>query len=553
VDAKNPQYPQYKDKIPPGESKHQDTFPGHEFQLRTKGAPPESIRIEKGGTVKCSVSKSGKKIVLTPEWGAVSASDYYGLLGVPRNADEATIKKAYKQKALEFHPDKCQLDKDVCQQKFIEVSTANEVLMDKDKRKTYDKHGEEGLKDGGAGQGDAEAMFRQFFGREPNGKVRIIRRGGMMQFVEEGEEGPEENLYDDDNVIELTSDTFNSFVNQRDEPWLVQFYKPNNDDCVEIKDEYMKVGSTFKDFVKIGAVNCRQQGDVCSGASIGKNDFPAVRWFPADPESPPEIFEGAINFKLLSKYVSSSLNDFSTQLNDKRQFREWKDNQNLPVVVLFSDKKEVPPMWKALSREFRNRVALGVVLRCDKNGVFKTELQREFDVRIPGVVQIDSLKDVGAIADKFSSSFKKESLSLWLMKVIAMSKKAGPVASFKEWSRERVQAGDCGPKDSQFCFLWLKAGADKQVEEAMRALALKYRTDPIKMMWVNVELNPSLIEAFGLESSEETDFFIAYRSKRGRFKAHEGELRFEALDTFVDGVINGGPLSGKVKSEKLEL
>mmetsp|Transcript_117240 Transcript_117240/g.203645 ORF Transcript_117240/g.203645 Transcript_117240/m.203645 type:complete len:563 (-) Transcript_117240:82-1770(-) len=480
-------------------------------------------------------------------------ADYYAILGVSRKADEATIKKAYKQKALEFHPDKCDLGQEVCQEKFIEVSNANEVLTDKEKRKTYDEHGEEGLKEGGQSEGNAEAMFRQFFGREPNGKVRIIRRGGMMQFVEEGEEGPEENLYDNTDVIELTDDTYKSFVDHRDEPWLVFFYKPNNDDCVAVKDEYGQVGKTYKDFVKIASVNCRQQGKTCRSASIDKNDLPAVRWFPEDSESPPEVFEGLINTKLLSKFVSSSLKDFSTILSDKRQMREWKDNQNLPAVVLFSDKREVPPMWKALSREFNRRVAMGVVLRCDKNGVFKNELQREFDVRIPGVVQIDTLKEVGAVTEKFSSSFKKDVLSLWFTKVIALGKKAGPVASFKEWSRERVQAGDCGPSDSQFCFLWLKAGADKQVEEAMRSLAVKYRRDPIKMMWVSVELNPSVLDAFALENSEESDFFVAYRSKRGRFKVHEGELRFAALDIFVDGVMNGGPLPGKAKTEKLEL
>ena len=44
-----------------------------------------------------------------------------------------------------------------------------------------------------------------------------------------------------------------------------------------------------------------------------------------------------------------------------------------------------------------------------------------------------------------------------------------------------------------------------------------------------------------------------YRSKRGKFKVHEGELKFEELDNFVDGVLGGGPLVNKVKIHKLEL
>merc|ERR1719350_1033981 len=117
--------------------------------------------------------------------------------------------------------------------------------------------------------------------------------------------------------------------------------------------------------------------------------------------------------------------------------RQWIDNQTTPVVVLFTDKKDVPPMWKALSREFKGRVGLGTVIQCDKNGVFKTELQREFDVRIPGVLHIDPLGEVGSVKEKFSSTLRKDVLVLWFMKIIAVGKKDGPTASFKEWSRQR--------------------------------------------------------------------------------------------------------------------
>merc|ERR1712113_2750 len=238
---------------------------------------------------------------------------------------------------------------------------------------------------------------------------------------------------------------------------------------------------------------------------------------------------------------------------DKRQLRQWLDDAKGGAIVLFSDKGSTPPMWKALSREFKGRASLALVKGCDKTGVFKTPLQREYDVRIPQIIRLDPLHEIGKIAEKYDFQMKKDVLNLWIMKVIAVGKQAGPVATFKEWSKERYEAGDCGPKDSQICFLWLKAGADKDVEDATRQLAHKYRTDPIKMMWVNLEMNPSLLEAFSLESSDATDFFVAFRPKRSRFKVHEGPLQFTELDAFVDGVLGGGPLTGKVKLEHIEL
>lgn len=484
--------------------------------------------------------------------GRKKGADYYNILGVDEKAEKDAIKKAYRAKSLEYHPDKCELDKDVCQTKFIEISTAYEVLSDPEKRKVYNRDGEEGLKEGGQSDDQATAMFRQFFGREPDGKVRIVNRGGHMTFVEEGEPGPKADIYGDTNVTELTNDVYKAYVNERDEPWVVMFYKPNNDDSVEVKPEFVKFADTFKEFLKVASVNCREQRETCSSASI--TDWPALRWFPENKDSPPEVFEGGtVNAKNLGKWANSLMPDYSTPLDDKRQLRQWLDDAKGPAVLLFTDKASAPPMWKALSREFKGRATLGVVLRCDKTGVFKTPLQREFDVRVPGVIRLDPLDDVGKIAEKFDFQLKKDVLSLWIMKTIALRRQAGPQATFKEWSRERYDAGDCGPSDSQICFLWLKAGADPKVEQATRQLAHKYRTDPIKLMWASVELSPQLLETFDLENSDASDFFIAFRPKRQRFKLHEGALTFEELDSFVDGVMGGPPLTGKLKKPRIEL
>ena len=72
---------------------------------------------------------------------ALAGRDFYKILGVLRGADEGTIKRAYRKLSLENHPDKGG-DAD----KFAEISSAYEVLSDSEKRKTYDRYGEEGLK-----------------------------------------------------------------------------------------------------------------------------------------------------------------------------------------------------------------------------------------------------------------------------------------------------------------------------------------------------------------------------------------------------------------------
>lgn len=67
--------------------------------------------------------------------------DYYKILGVAKNASEEDIKKAYRKLARKLHPDLNQTDKNA-QKKFQELNQANEVLGDAEKRKKYDKYGE---------------------------------------------------------------------------------------------------------------------------------------------------------------------------------------------------------------------------------------------------------------------------------------------------------------------------------------------------------------------------------------------------------------------------
>ena len=76
--------------------------------------------------------------------------DYYEVLGVDRNADEETIKRAYRKLAKKYHPDMNPGDKDAAE-KFAEASEAYSVLSDPDKRRQYDQFGHAAFENGGAG------------------------------------------------------------------------------------------------------------------------------------------------------------------------------------------------------------------------------------------------------------------------------------------------------------------------------------------------------------------------------------------------------------------
>jgi molecular chaperone DnaJ len=101
--------------------------------------------------------------------------DYYEILEVPRNSSSDEIKKAFRKKARELHPDVNKAPD--AEEKFKELGQAYEVLMDEEKRGMYDRYGHDGLKSAGFdsagpfdfGFGDLSEILSSFFGGNMGG------------------------------------------------------------------------------------------------------------------------------------------------------------------------------------------------------------------------------------------------------------------------------------------------------------------------------------------------------------------------------------------------
>jgi len=117
----------------------------------------------------------------------MAKKDFYEILGLSKSATAAEIKKAYRKKAIEFHPDKNPDDKSA-EGKFKEAAEAYEVLSDPDKKARYDQFGHQAFENGGGGFGgggmnmdDIFSQFGDIFGGGFGGFGGGSRGGGVRR------------------------------------------------------------------------------------------------------------------------------------------------------------------------------------------------------------------------------------------------------------------------------------------------------------------------------------------------------------------------------------
>ncbi|KAK2584979.1 hypothetical protein KPH14_008510 [Odynerus spinipes] len=168
------------------------------------------------------------------------AEDYYELLGVSRVADQREIRKAFKTIAVTKHPDKNKDDPEA-HEKFIQLTTAYEVLKDPELRKKYDLYGEEGLEN---------------VNKRPNYHSWNYYKYNF-------------GIYDDDlQVVTLNRNDYFENVLNSDKMWLVNFYSPMCSHCHHLAPVWRKIAEELEGVIKVGAVNCEDDFQLCHQLGI---------------------------------------------------------------------------------------------------------------------------------------------------------------------------------------------------------------------------------------------------------------------------------------------
>ncbi|KAH3742806.1 dnaJ protein subfamily B member 6 [Pelomyxa schiedti] len=369
--------------------------------------------------------------------------DYYEVLGVPRDASAEDIKAAFRKLSLKWHPDKNPDKKEEAHDKFVEISTAYQVLSDTSQRQIYDRYGKEGLNPqggpGGFNMQDPFSFFQMFTGGGPeggffgpDGNVHFTMNMGQQQQQHfhqrpgDGDMRPKAMFAESKTVTLLNEAKFyEETMQQSDDIWLVLFFSPSKKTCKDFEQVFDKVGENLDHYVKLGAVDCAKHPSLCPSENV-----PYLRMFTSPGttsqfEDYPQSAE--LTAKALVSWVSEKLPHSVTVVEPKELPLFVLGAQGFVKVILFTEKDTPSLLYKTLSRKYATRFKFGLVPGANKEllgqfglstlpqvVIFKgaTTSMQNFEVYAKKLRYLDLVSWLGTVNDQHLEELKKQASSL---------------------------------------------------------------------------------------------------------------------------------------------
>jgi DnaJ-domain-containing protein 1 len=394
--------------------------------------------------------------------------EYYSVLGMSRSATMEDLKKAYKTKLIKMHPDRFpDSQKKEMEEKFKQVQEAFDVLGDPFLRGAYDQSGHAGVE-----QAKKDKQQRDFWEQE--------RKKQQEMWNHQQAADPLGNSQ----LLHVKLDTLSKF-HRRIGVWIVLFYKNDDPDLDTLHKILEKIKTDYADILTIARINCEQEEEICKEFLVYStskilvfSSYSGIEGHDLD-YSEELISARRGDWTKMLTYITGEaiglLEDYVFFLSENT----YRDFEQKPTAkfILFTSKNITPPIWKVLSKEFKNSASFGVV----RSGT--SELAKRFRVtKFPHIIAFKEGKNSNPI--HFTDDFGKSKIQGFIRNVLRND----------ESIKEDITIGDensigpdfhCGYSDKKYCVMLLTDDkADERVQEVVKMFQEQFSKEPVKLFTV---------------------------------------------------------------------
>ncbi|KAH7439127.1 hypothetical protein KP509_04G046300 [Ceratopteris richardii] len=363
---------------------------------------------------------------------------------------------------------------------------------------------------------------------------------------------------------ELSQKNFEKKVLNQLGTWAVLFVPTVSNDVEDRFQILDQVAKSLKGSIKVGYVDCGKQRHLCQEQNSWPLKTTKLRLYSLKNTGKLTglDFTGEWTVTAVKKYCVEVLPNFSKHLDHVGLLDEVFDEEEIPMVVLLTKKKDTPAIWRALSGLFYGQIAFFDV-QVDANDGDISARQYKVD-EFPAIVgrYASGKAKVLSSGPKLEQDSSVEQIKVLLEDFEQKSKTAGTkkenmfdygdVPSLTKNNLKKV----CG-SDISLCIIGVhksSRGKDK-LKQILKEISQKslirrggsanLSKKPISYSLLDARKQAAFLSSFERSVSEsENTVLIAYKPKRGTYTIYNGPLSLESAESFVVGVL-GGDLSLK--------
>lgn len=472
----------------------------------------------------------------------VFTANYYEILGVPKDADTATIKKAFKKLSLKYHPDKNRQNTEKTKEKFTEIINAYETLKDPKKRKKYDLQGEEEIKYSERKQNtanfkknyDFEEFFSDYFSKfnfRGSKESKKEKKDYENHNSQEYDEAKNEDFFSLSLVFELDLGSLRYFFNRK-EVWLILFYKSNQKTSQTLKPIWLDLSTKYNGIFRVAAVNCFKEKEICNSEFKVKT-YPTIKGYHQAKASKGILYnDQSITIEGLAKFANSLMKDNVEKVSNINYESFFRIHPNKFKILVFSKKQNASILLKSLALSLADSMKFGLVNEADKILIDKYKV-----VVFPSLYLIKNPLDFEGI--RYEGNFKKEKIMIFLREntkgtPIQIKPFAGTVLHL---NKKTLEKGICGLNNPYYCFVMITTKMNENQLNILRQLAQIYKKDPIHFLFLKSnDINYDIV----FPEIESLPKFIIIKGKNNKYIIMDDfSFDIEKVKDFIDNTLSG--------------
>eukprot|EP00826_Nyctotherus_ovalis_P009275 TRINITY_DN12441_c0_g3_i1.p1 TRINITY_DN12441_c0_g3~~TRINITY_DN12441_c0_g3_i1.p1 ORF type:complete len:330 (-),score=86.72 TRINITY_DN12441_c0_g3_i1:44-1033(-) len=318
-------------------------------------------------------------------------------------------------------------------------------------------------------------------------------------------------------------------------------YKPQDKEHVQIAEQLVKLTKQAEGVFHVGSLNCVEQEELCEDFAV--YDTPKLLLYTQNSNEEPIAYRKEYKAEEMMALAVSNMHDFLEIVNDATH-EEFMNRYPQQVKVLYFTKEaKNPPLLKILSSEYRGYLHFGLI-RASESSIVNKYKVKEF----PALLVVNDTEKDGIV---YAGEYKKDFVSKFLRE-FKYTKLKTQTNQVRKLTKVLWDSGRCGAGDNKLCFILILNKESDAAMGTVKNILLRYEHDPIDFYYILSGEQEEFIQAFP-KFEQGKDSVIIFKPHRRKYGVMEGEVKEEAITSFVDAVLDGTKASFFVKERHLDI